>query len=60
MERSIRLNPTYEKGIEAKKVYDDKLSIPERLDKIYTTYSSKFFRLKSLRQEGLSYLNNIK
>jgi hypothetical protein len=60
VERTTRLNPIYEKGVEQKKTFDDQPSIPERLEKIYTTYSSKFFRLKSLRKEGLSLVDSIR
>ena len=40
-------------------MYEDAETLPERLDAIATTYSAKFFRLKNLRKEGMSYVENI-
>ena len=59
LQRTMRLRPVYEKGLEVNKVYEDAETLPERLDAIATTYSAKFFRLKNLRKEGMSYVENI-
>ena len=42
-----------------KKTFDDEPTPAERIDKIKTTFTSKYFRLKTLRREGESYLANI-
>jgi hypothetical protein len=59
VERTLRLKPTYQDGLEMKKTFDDEPTPAERIDKIKTTFTSKYFRLKTLRREGESYLANI-
>ena len=59
IDRTLRLKPIYENGVEMKKTFDDEPTPAERIDKIKTAFSNKYFRLKNLRAEGEKYLTNI-
>jgi hypothetical protein len=59
IERTIRLRPFIGSGIESKKTFDDAPTTVERIDRIQKTCSSKFFRIKNLRLEGMKYVNSI-
>ena len=60
VERTVRLKPIYDKGVEAKRTFDDAHCVAEKIDRISTALNSKFFRLKSLRMEGLSLVDKIR
>lgn len=59
IQRTLRLKPIYENGVEMKKIFDEEPTPAERIDKIKCVFSNKYFRLKNLKAEGESYLNNI-